>query len=223
MFQLINDILTQFREKFKREKTWRWFVCIVLGFIIRGEHRGVTSTITGLRLKPRLYNTLLHFFRSSAYKLKEIYVKWLKIVIAYAPLFHISNRLVLLGDHIKIGKEGLRMPCIYKHHQDSQNSCKAEYIEGHNFGQISAVITNGGTSRAIGLMSEIQESSTKTGGESLVVQMVNQGGEVAHALKKPAILVLDAYLIDWRELHVNATRYTFATRAAGKLLRQLMV
>jgi len=35
------------------------------------------------------------------------------------------------------------MPYMQKHHQDSGNSGKAEYIVGHNFGQISAIITNG--------------------------------------------------------------------------------
>lgn len=193
MFQLINDIITQFREKFKRQKTWQWFVIIVLGFMVRSEHRGVTSTITALRLKPGLYHTLLHFFRSSAYKVGELYQKWIGVVLKYAPLVEISKRLVLLGDHIKIAKEGRRMPVIHKHHQDSANSGKAEYIEGHNFGQVSALITNGEVTRSIPLMTELQASSTKSGGESLIVQMVTLAGKAVSAMKKPAILVLDAY------------------------------
>jgi len=193
MYELINDIVTQFRERFKRQKTWQWFVCIVLGFMVRSDKRGVTSTITALRLKPGLYHTMLHFFRSKAYKVSEIYNKWIEVVLKHSPLLHVSNRLVLLGDHIKISKEGHRMPCIAKHHQDSGNSGKAEYIEGHNFGQISAVITNGETSRSIALMTELQASGAKTGGESLIAQMVNLAGKSATALKKPALLVLDAY------------------------------
>jgi hypothetical protein len=193
MFQLINEIITQFRKSFKRQKTWQWFVCIVLGFMIRNDHRGVTSTISALRLKPGLYHTLLHFFRSSAYKVSELYQKWIEVVLKHAPLLHISNRLVLLGDHIKISKEGRRMPVIHKHHQDSQNSGKAEYIEGHNFGQISAVITNGETSRSMAIMTELQASGTKSGGESLIVQMVNLAGKAASELNNPAIVVLDAY------------------------------
>ena len=193
MFQLINDIVTQFRESFKRQKTWQWFVCIVLGFMIRNEHRGVTSTITALRLKPGLYHTLLHFFRSSAYKVSELYQKWIAVILKNAPLVEVSKRLVLLGDHIKIAKEGRRMPAIHKHHQESQNSGKAEYIEGHNFGQISALVTNGEVIRSMPLMTELQESGTKSGGESLIVQMVTLEGKVASAMKKPAIVVLDAY------------------------------
>ena len=193
MFQLINEIITQFRESFKRQKTWQWFVCIVLGFMVRGDHRGVTSTITALRLKPGLYHTLLHFFRSSAYKVSELYQKWIVVVLKYAPLMQVSKRLVLVGDHIKIAKEGRRMPVVHKHHQDSANSSKAEYIEGHNFGQISALVTNGEVTRSIALMTELQASGKKSGGESLIVQMVTLAGKAASALKKTAIVVLDAY------------------------------
>lgn len=193
MFQLINNILTEFRSCFKRERAWKWFVCFILGFMLRTDRRGVTSTITALRLKPELYHTMLHFFRSNAYRVDELYQVWVNIVLEKAPLLRISNRLVLLGDHIKISKEGRHMPCIQKHHQDSQNSGKAEYIEGHNYGQISAVITNGKVSRSIPLMAEIQESKAKTGGDSLIVQMINLAGKVAETSGKPLIVVLDAY------------------------------
>lgn len=193
MIQLINDILTEFRICFKRQRAWNWFVCIIMGFMVRGEHRGVTSTVTALRLKPSHYHTILHFFRSGAYKVSELYQKWVRIVLAHSPLLMVSGRLVVLGDHIKIPKEGRRMPCIQKHHQESQNAGKAEYIDGHNFGQISAVITNGEVSRGIPLMAELQESKTKTGGDSLVVQMIKLAGKASVATGKPVIAVLDAY------------------------------
>lgn len=193
MFQLINDIITQFRKSFKRNKTWKWFVCIIMGFMVRSEHRGVSSIISALRLKPKMYDTLLHFFGSKAYQVSELYSKWVEVVIKYELLLEIRGRLVLLGDHIKIAKEGRRMPCVQKHHQSSENCGKAEYIEGHIFGQISAVVTKGVESRAIALMSELQESGAKTGGETLITQTVKLAGEVTKSADKRAILVLDAY------------------------------
>jgi hypothetical protein len=193
MFQLINDIVTQFIKNFKRPKTWQWFVCIILGFIVRNDQRGVTSTISALRLKPKLYHTILHFFRSQAYKVSELYKKWVEVVMKYATVSEVRGKLVLLGDHIKVAKEGRRMPCVQVHHQSSENSGKAEYIEGHIFGQISAVITDGETSRAIALTSELQESAVKTGGDTLISQTVKLAGEVTKSAEKSAILVLDAY------------------------------
>ena len=193
MFQLINDILTMFRQCFKREKTWNWFVCAVLAFMVRFEWRGVTSVISTLRLKPRLYESLLHFFRSDAYSLTGIYRRWAELVPRFIPLFELREHLILLGDHTKVSKEGRRMPYVRTHHQESENSGKPEFIEGHNYGCLSALATNGTYFRSIPLMAEIQESKIKTGGPSLVEQMVECGGRQSEAMKKPVTLVLDAY------------------------------
>jgi hypothetical protein len=42
-------------------------------------------------------------------------------------------------------------------------------------------------------MAGIQESKTKTGGESLVEQMVKQAGKVAEMIGNPFVFLLDAY------------------------------
>jgi hypothetical protein len=156
MFQLINRILLEFRKEFKRTKTWQWFVVLVIGFMIRRNHRGVTSVVSALRLKPSLYHTMLHFFRSTAYRVKGLYGRWIKIVAKHVPIIRISGRAVLQGDHIKMPKEGLRMPGIEILHQESDNSGKPKFIAGHNFGQISVAITNGEISRSLPLITEMQ-------------------------------------------------------------------
>ena len=199
MFQLINDIVLEYRKCFKREKTWRWFVIIILGLIIRSNNRGITSIISSLRLKPRLYHAMLHFFRSTGYTTETIYEKWFETVIQRTNLIRIANRIVLIGDHIKIPKEGLHMPDIKMLRQDSQNSGKAEYIAGHNYGQVSAVITDDKTSRSIPLKTELQMSPPKqpTAGEpepgSLVVQMMDLVTNTARMINEPAVTALDAY------------------------------
>lgn len=161
MFQLINNIIHQFRKCFKRENTWKWFSMLIIGFIIRTNHRGVTSTISSMRLKPELYHTCLHFFRSEAYSIESLYDAWIKIVVKDEKLIRIAGRLLVLGDHSKVPKEGLHMPGIQILHQDSQNSGKPEFIAGHNYGQVCAIITDGSYSRSIPLMTELQESSPK--------------------------------------------------------------
>jgi hypothetical protein len=81
MYQLINNILTDFAGCFKRAKTWQWFAVLVMGFMLRINHRGVTSVVAALKLNPRLYHPMLHFFRSKGYNVKELYDKWIKIAI----------------------------------------------------------------------------------------------------------------------------------------------
>ena len=199
MFQLINSILLEFMKNFKRVKTWQWFVVLMMGFMLRGNRRGVTSIVSSLRLRPGLYHTMLHFFRSTGYTVGDLYNKWIKIVIRRGTLWQVAGYIVLLGDHIKISKEGRRMPDIQTMHQESQNSGKAEYIEGHTYGHVSAVITNGKSSRSIPLITELQKSpprkegTKKPDGDTLVVQMVNLVYEAAKSIGKPVIAALDAY------------------------------
>jgi len=199
MFQLINSILLDFRKSFKREKTWRWFVVLVVGFMVRIDLRGVTSVVTALGLKPSVYHTMLHFFRSDAYRTRELSETWTKTAIKHCHVKRIAGRVVLLGDHSKVSKEGLRMPDIQILHQDSQNSGKPKFIEGHNYAQVSAVITNDAVSRSLPLMTELQvspkkrEGTKEKDGESLVSQMVTLTHRAAQAIGEAAYVALDAY------------------------------
>jgi hypothetical protein len=191
MFRFINDRIVQFKPCFKRVTTWLAFTCIVIGFIVRTDIRGITSVIAALRMDPKRYTSLLKFFRSNAFQTHDLYTKLIQIIQKIIPLKTVNGHIVLVGDHTKIAKEGFRMASCQKRHQDSQNSGKPEYIDGHNFGFISAL--TGGTVRSIPVRAELQESAVKTGGESIIVQMVNCAGKVAETFGKPAIILLDAY------------------------------
>ena len=112
----------------------------------------------------------------------------------YGNIQRVANRVILLGDHSKVSKEGLRMPGIQSLYQDSQNSGKPSYIEGHNFGQVSAVITNGHISRSLPLKTEIQAGAkVSENGESLVSQMLALTHRTAKAIGEPVYVALDAY------------------------------
>ena len=197
MFQPINSILHQFRDCFKRMKTWRWFVVLAIGFMIRSDNRGITSIVSSMRLKPCLYHTMLHFFRSIAYSSKGLYDKWIKIAMHHDGIERIAGRVVVLGDHSNESKEGLFMPGVQILHQGSQNSGKPEFIAGHRYAHVSAVISKESIMRSLPLMTELQESPPKQEGEknkeSLVAQMVSLVDKVAQSINEPVIAALDAY------------------------------
>jgi hypothetical protein len=142
-------------------------------------------------MKPGHYTTLLKFFRSNAFDLDSLYRKLITVFLKILPPKTIDGRVILIGDHIKISKEGHRMPAIERLHQESQNSGKGAFIEGHLFGFISMIIP--GFNRSIPVMAGIQESKKKSGGESLIVQTVRQAGKVVEMMGEPAVLLLDAY------------------------------
>jgi hypothetical protein len=109
---------------------------VIFGFMVRLDHRGVSSFVRWLHIKPRLYTTLLSFFRASSWQLKTIMHRWWQIVLSGCPLIKIDGRLLLAGDGIKISKEAEKMPGVKKLHQESDNSGKAPYIYGHHHGVI---------------------------------------------------------------------------------------
>lgn len=199
MFQLIEKILLQFINCFKRTSTWKWFVVLIIGFMIRNKHNGITSIISELKLKPRIYHKMLHFFRSNAYTVEDLYKKWIEIVTNETNVMRITGRVLIIGDHIKISKEGRKMPDIQLLHQDSENSGKGEYIDGHMFAQVSTVISSGNTSRSVPLITELQKSppkipgTKKPDGDTLVIQMVKLAQKAARNIDEPTILALDAY------------------------------
>ncbi|MEI7028459.1 transposase, partial [Paenibacillus sp. y28] len=139
MLTFMNTILLAFRSCFSRKSTFGWFVTIVVGLMLRSDHAGVTSIVRDLALKSRYYESLIHFFRSSAWSLESLRVTWLQVVGKWAPLMTMDDRIVLVGDGMKQSKEGRRMPGVKKMHQESENSSKGEYIFGHLFGAIGVL------------------------------------------------------------------------------------
>jgi hypothetical protein len=126
---------------------------------------------------------------------------WIEIAQEEMPFKRISDCVVLLGDHIKISKEGRRMPDVQVLRQDSENSGKSEYIEGHTHAQISAIISKDEVYRSLPLITELQKSppkkegTSKPDGDTLVTQMVNLAKKATESLKDnvKAVLALDAY------------------------------
>jgi hypothetical protein len=158
-----------------------------------------------LKIRAELYTTMLRFFRSAAFTVENLYHTLVRLVMVRVPAMKIDGRLVLLADHIKISKEGLRMPCVQKWRQESQNSGKGEYIEGHNFGVVSMLAEAGKRIRSIPVMAEIHESKTQTNGESIVEKMARMMGNIAKTAGKGAIGVCDAYFFSKTMLDTAAS------------------
>ncbi|MET3210297.1 UNVERIFIED_CONTAM: hypothetical protein ABIC26_003247, partial [Paenibacillus sp. PvR008] len=140
MLKYLNELLLPFRSCFSRTATFEWFVVIVIGFMLRSDHLGVTSVIRDLSLNGRCYETLIHFFRSSAWSSQSLRQVWLQVIRRSAPLLVIQDRVVLVGDGMKEAKEGRRMPGVKKLHQESENVSKGNYIFGHLFGAIGILV-----------------------------------------------------------------------------------
>jgi hypothetical protein len=67
MIKNLTDMLQALRPAFSREATFAWFVLAFAGFVTRYDNYGVSSIIRALWLDPACYQSLLHFFHSSAW------------------------------------------------------------------------------------------------------------------------------------------------------------
>ena len=132
----ISAILTGFRSCFTRTAAFNWFATVVFGFIVRIDLCGASAFVRWLGIEPALYTAMLCFFRASSWQLKTILRSWWLIVLERCPLPTIDNRLLLVGDGIKISKEAEKMPAVKRLHQESDNSGKAPYIYGHHWGVV---------------------------------------------------------------------------------------
>jgi hypothetical protein len=101
VLKFIEDILLPFRDCFSRKAAFCWFVLIVTGFMLRGDHLGVTSIIRDLSLSPGYYESLIHFFHSDAWEPSRIRRKWYEILARKAPCWKVNGKTVIAGDGVK--------------------------------------------------------------------------------------------------------------------------
>jgi len=203
MLKLIDEILHQFRICFKREETFTWFVIIVVGMLIRTDMRGISSLVGSLCLQPKCYEMMIHFFRSKAFDLEYIKIKWHGIVLKYVEPVLIDGYMVLIGDHIKVSKEARHMPGVKKLHQDSENAGKAEYIFGHQHGMLG-ILAKGKTNQCIPLDIELHDgvdeitkfkddNSVKEEENTSIMKMIKMAERFVKSKGQKAIVLLDAF------------------------------
>lgn len=203
MWNLLNKILTNFKECFSRQTSFSWFVIIIIGLMLRSDSLGLTSIIRDLNLSHSSYATLIHFFHASSWKLETIANKWIQVVKSFAPIYKEDGIAILVGDGVKASKEARKMPGVKKLHQESENSSKGEYIFGHMFGGIGVLAGNNSKMFCIPLLINLQDGvktirswvQPKETYESHIVQMIKNGFSITKILDEKSILLLDRYFL----------------------------
>jgi hypothetical protein len=173
---------------------------MILAFIARQENHGMTDVIRLFDLTPTQYDNLAHFFKSQSWNLKTISDKWTELVFKSPHLERVSGLAVLIMDGVKQAKEGRKMPGGKKHHQESENSGKAEYIHGHLFGGLGVLLGNFCTPLSLRLHDGVDSILEWMGEEdrraSHVVLMIRQSYEALIASGEAAAIALgDRYFL----------------------------
>ena len=202
MLNWLNENLENAGHCFTRSQTHNWFIVSVIALMIGQEHVGVTSFIRELWLNPVHYYSALHFFRSTALKLEVLRHWWIQTVLKSDVLYRENGMAVMVGDGTKKSKEGKKMPCVKRLHQESENSAKPSFIFGQMFGMVGVLAGNAGKLFCVPLTMKIHDGDRQirkweaedTEGESHVVRIIRDACGCAKILGK-SILLLDAYYL----------------------------
>lgn len=190
MKEYLEEMLAAMRPAFTREAAFLWFVVAFAGFVTRTDDFGVTSIVRALWLDPASYNNLLNFFGSTAWSAETLMLKWRQWLVTQKVAHVVGERLVLVGDHTKVVKDGRKMPEVETLHQDSETGSKPSFFRGHHWACISLLIKARNKRFGAPLWAEIHRESL---GEKRTTRIVNQAGRIVESLGHNAYLVLDAF------------------------------
>ena len=228
MLSWLDENLRSANQCFVRTQTHKWFIVIVIGLMIGQEHVGVTSIIREMWLDPVHYHAALHFFRSSALRPEALRDWWVQVVLKTGVLYTESGMPVIVGDGTKKSKEGKKMPCVKRLHQESENSAKPSFIFGHMFGMVGVLAGSIGKLFCVPLSIKIHDGDRQIlkwdagnpefESESHVVRVIRDACACAKKLGK-SILLLDAYYLSVPALAALAEE----TKNAGREPLSLVV
>ncbi len=188
--------LQQLRPACARRSTFMWMIVVLAGLSMRSEVAGVSSFIRVLGLKAHCYRRLLYLCHTPALVLTELRACWTRLVLKLFTPLRVGGRLVLVGDGLKVAKEGRKMPAVKKLYQSSENNSKASYIFGHSF-QALGMLARGplGHLCCVPLTSQIHEGVVFSNRDrrTLLDKFAQLFLSVASELQAPTLLVVDAY------------------------------
>ena len=204
IWEYTNDVLQEFRSCFSRESSYKWFVIIVIGFILRSDHLGVSSIIRELEFNSdSLYVNMLHFFHSNAWTLTRLQHKWLEILQKSDAIYYEFGKPLMVGDGVKKPKEGRHMAGVKKTHQESGNSSKPEYTMAHSFGALGIITGNQFKQFCTPISITIQDGvkpilewiKSEYAQDSHVVCLARQACKTAAKMQKECFLLMDRYFL----------------------------
>jgi len=202
MWEFVNEKLMSFRDCFSRKASFRWFVIIIVGLMVRSYSLGVTSIIRALGISPHSYELLIHFFHAASWSIDGIRRKWIGAVAKSDLAYRVRGCPVLIADGVKVSKEARKMPGVKKLAQESENSAKPKYIFGHMFGAIGILLGNAGKLFCTPLSMRIHDGNETVGEwaldplskDSHVVRIIKEACRIA-SFMQPSILLLDRYFL----------------------------
>jgi hypothetical protein len=157
LYRRVEQILEAMRPVFRRQATFEWFVLLLWGVLLASQPPAITSYLNGVGLGEGYYHQALHWFHSRAWTVSDLWKCWGKWLEGHECVRRLNGQMVYVGDGIKVGKEGKKMPGVKRLHQESADVSKAEWIRGHYFGALGLLLGGGGALFAVPIAVQLQD------------------------------------------------------------------
>jgi hypothetical protein len=194
LYQRIEQILLQFRSVFRREATFEWFVLLFLGVVLSTQAPGVTSYLNAVGLGEGYYHQALHWFHSSAFCVDRLCAEWGKWLHEHPFASRLNGHRVYVGDGIKVGKEGRKMPGVKGLHQESSDVSKPEWIRGHYFSALAVLLGAGDALFAVPIVFKLHDGIAAVEGASPGLTLVDKMALLCISyMSRGSYGLLDAY------------------------------
>jgi hypothetical protein len=194
LYQRIEQILQELRPVFSREATFEWFVLLLWGVLLSTQPPAVTSYLNTLGLGEGYYHQALHWFHSSAFEVDQLCQRWGAWLSRHPAVVRLQGQRLYVGDGIKVGKEGRKMPGVKGLHQESGDVSKPEWIRGHYFSALGLLLGVGEAVFAVPIAFKLHDGIEPVEGQGPVLSLVDKMAKlcVTH-LVAGSYVVLDAY------------------------------
>ena len=179
-----------------RGRTFWWMTLVLAGLSIRADLAGVSSIVRALGLKESCYRRLLYLCHSPGLPVERLRGCWTRLVLQLFSPKRVGGRLVVIGDGLKVAKEGRKMPAVKKLHQSSENNSKAAYIFGHSFQALGLLVAGPlGHLLCVPLASSIHEGVVFSNRDrrTLLDKFAQLFLALSKDLESGVVLVVDAY------------------------------
>jgi DDE superfamily endonuclease len=194
LYERIEQILASLRPAFQREATFEWFVLLLWGVLLTTQPPAVTSYLNALGLSERYYHQALHWFHSQAFRVDRLCECWSDWLSQHANVDRLQGQRLYVGDGIKVGKEGRKMPGVKGLHQESSNVSKPEWIRGHYFSALGLLLRVGQAVFAVPLVFKLHDGIEAVSQTAPTLTLVDKMAALCVAYMPPgSYVLLDAY------------------------------
>jgi DDE superfamily endonuclease len=194
LYERIEQILVALRPAFQREATFEWFVLLLWGVLLTTQPPAVTSYLNAIGLSEAYYHQALHWFHSQAFRVDGLCGRWSDWLGEHANVDRLQGRRLYVGDGIKVGKEGRKMPGVKGLHQESSNVGKPEWIRGHYFSALGLLLRVGEAVFAVPLVFKLHDGIEAVSQAEQALTLVDKMAHLCVSYMQPgSYVLLDAY------------------------------